>query len=247
MISITERVFRRLIIEAGMVPNESQAALVDDHSNLKRAIIYDRSLFLRDLDFVKFNLRKGKEREETLLDFFNDIMLGFIEISPPESYSGIGYGPCADAWMVAAVAGPGYGKNVYGLGYALSPNGMLIPDRGSVKPKARNAWRSVFAKDVKKVRLDDKYHEHSEEGNEYHTDDPFDDCKLHRDPEDPQLDYAYSGTGEEEALLNKLVDNHYDAFNQIYEQSGDEDLILLAERYLRSAVAKFWKTHYFDS
>ena len=247
MRTITERVFRRLINEAGMIPNESQAALIDDLGDLKRAIIYDRDLFLRDLDFVKFNLKRGSERAEVMGDFFYDIMLAFIEITPPESVGGQSYGPCAGAWMVSAVAGPGYGRNIYGLGYALSPSGVLVPDRSSVKPKARDAWRKVFAKPVKKLQLDDREHAHSEKGNEYHTDDPFDDCRLHLDTEDPQLDYAYSGTGEEEALLNKLEQNHYDTVNRLYEQQGDEDLILAAEGYLRRAVAKFWKVHYFDS
>lgn len=238
MKNITERVLRRLLRESAG-GSGSQAAFVTDLGDLKRAIIYDRDLLLRDVDYVKHNLEKrGKE---FLTPFFHDIMLAFIEITPPESAGGQSYGPCAGAWMVSAVAGPGYGKNIYGIGYALSPNGVLVPDRSSVKPSARGAWGKVSASGRGRIRLDDRDHQHSEEGNEYHTDDKSDDCKLHMDPDDPQLDYAYQSTGSEAALLSSLVKNHDDTMNQL----GDLYLIADVEGLLTKAVAPFWQEHYF--
>ena len=125
----------------------------------------------------------------------------------------------------------------------MTPNGLLVPDRSSVKPKARNAWKKVAASGRGRVRLDDRNHQHSEEGNEYHTDDPSDDCRLHQDPEDPQLDYAYQSDGSESALLSTLTKNHEDMMNQL----GDIYLIADVEKALVKAVDSFWKEHYYES
>ena len=237
---IVERVFERLLKESEGGAGNS-AALVQDLGDLKRAIIYDKGLLLRDIEYVKQSLEK--RGMEFLIPFFHDIMLAFIEITPPESAGGQSYGPCAGAWMVSAVAGPGFGKSIYGLGYAMTPNGLLVPDRSSVKPKARNAWKKVAASGRGRVRLDDRNHQHSEEGNEYHTDDPSDDCRLHQDPEDPQLDYAYQSDGSESALLSTLTKNHEDMMNQL----GDIYLIADVEKALVKAVDSFWKEHYYES
>jgi hypothetical protein len=238
MKNITEKVFRRLLREAS-VGTGNQAAFVEDLGDLKRAIIYDKSLLLRDVEYVKRSLEeKGKE---FLVPFFHDIMLAFIEITPPESAGGNPYGPCAGAWMVSAVAGPGYRDTIYGLGYALSPNGLLVPDRSSVKPRARNAWKRDAASGRERIQLDDREHDHEEPGNEYHTDDPSDDCKLHMDLDDPQLDFAYRASGSEVALLNSLTANHDDTMNQL----GDLYLIADVENLLTKAVAPFWNKHYF--
>jgi len=234
--SIYERVVRRLLRESS---GESQAAFVQDLGDLKRAIMYDSSLLLRDPEYVK--RMWDEKKNDALVSFFLDTLLAFIEITTPASAGGNSYGPCAGAWMVSAVAGPGYRDTIYGLGYALSPSGLLVPDRSSVKSRARSAWKRDASSGRARIRLDDREHDHKEPGNEYHTDDPSDDCKLHLDPDNPQLDFAYNVSGEESNLLFTLAGNHEDTMHQF----GDPYLISVVERHLVKAVAPFWNKHYF--
>jgi hypothetical protein len=173
--------------------------------------------------------------------FVNHIIKGFIEVGKPKPMRG----NCNDAWQVYAAAGPGFGKIVYGVGYALSPTGKLIPDRGSVSDSAEAAWEKVSASSRKRKRLDDQRHQHDRVGNEYHTDDPSDDCKVLLDfqGKDRQfLNYSYESEGWEKGLLSQLQANHESVISALNPEILEVSEL---EKFLAYSSQKFFEKHYF--
>ena len=138
-------------------------------------------------------------------------VVGVVQISEPKG------APCRGAWMIRAIAGPG--KIMYGLSYAMSPTGLIVPDRSSVSPSATAAWRGYSAKATSgnMLPLDDASM-HTSSGKSKgphpnHTDDPEDDCFTSHDEE--FLNAAYRGPGGEKALLDRLTNNHERAMKMI--------------------------------
>ena len=131
-------------------------------------------------------------------------VVGVVQISEPKG------APCRGAWMIRAITGPG--KIMYGLAYAMSPTGLIVPDRSSVSPTAAAAWRgySTKASPENVLPLDDASM-HTPSGKSKgphpnHTPDPMDDCFTSHDEE--FLNAAYRGPGGEKALLDRLTNNH---------------------------------------
>lgn len=98
--------------------------------------------------------------------------------------------PCNGAWQVSSIAGIGYGKTLYGLGYYLAPGGRLMPDRMFTSKRATSAWTAALGRGkLKGFPLDDI--------SEPRTEDPNDDCELQvptkKGGPDPVLDVAYEG------------------------------------------------------
>lgn len=154
--------------------------------------IYDASV-LGDILFD--NPKSGGKHPWKLLV---PCVVGFVCVSPPKN-------PCWNAYEIKAIAGPG--RLVYPVGYATSPSGRLISDRERMTDLAISAWGNMASKNTRKaLRLDDYLHRHDpEDPNDYHTDDPADDCELRKED---FLNFAYESDGTEEGLYNGLVNTH---------------------------------------
>lgn len=107
-------------------------------------------------------------------------------------------GNCNGAWQVKKswARDRGDGRMVYGLGFAMAPDRVLVPDRGSVSPSAGAGWEKVAAKGFPSQPLDN-IRSHDDKGKETfphanHTDDPADDCVLLGDKNRPHLDRSYT-------------------------------------------------------
>ena len=172
------------------------------------------------VDVAKFNEAMSKEKKTSLLTDLDhikvaarDSVVGYIVVGPPNE------GKAWGAWEVTRIAGKGYGKILYSIGYALSPNGLLMPDRVSVSDDARAAWRSA-SKKLKSLPLDPLPPENK-------TETPEDDARFHE-----------PGAGEDEADVEFL--------NRAYVASGDEkkmfdDLVAAGERLEEELTKKIGK------
>ena len=118
-------------------------------------------------------------------------VVGYISCSPPSR------GEAWGAWEVTAAAGKGYGKILYSIGYALSPKGLLMPDRTSVSDDARDAWKKA-SKTHASLELDALPPMNK-------TDTREDDAEVHDEEGFEYLDRAYKATGDENDMLNRLL------------------------------------------
>jgi hypothetical protein len=197
---------RQVITES--VDEQDLAASVKDYLGGKKVIIYDSFLFRTGLTRGSGRLSDIPQHEmtsrlEELAE--RDVIKGYLQVGPPPTTVGtmnqIDTGECYGSWMVYKSAGPGMGKYVYGLGYALSPSGLLIPDRETVSPTAREGWKKQAAKRGKKPLDDITLPVHSRRT----PNDPHDDCS----PQDEDaLNYAYEGGPDDERLLRLLTAEH---------------------------------------
>lgn len=152
---IYDAVVSRLLREAA--ENRELAAYVSASDEEKRhAVVYDPFTFAREL--------AADASEERVFNAAWEAVRGYIMITKPDE-------PCGGAWQVSEVWGPGYGSEVYGLGYVMSPSGILMPDRFAVSKRAAGAW---------------------ERASQFLTRIPLDDCYKHNIPSRPWLDFAYS-------------------------------------------------------
>jgi hypothetical protein len=134
------------------------------------------SLFSR-LDAAKFAATKS--------------VVGYISFGPPE------HGQAWGAWEVTRSAGRGYGKILYAIGYALSPKGLIMPDRRSVSFSARAAWEKA-SKNHDSLPLDALPPENK-------TDTTEDDAEIHDEEDYPFLDRAYKAQGWEKGTVSRLI------------------------------------------
>ena len=116
------------------------------------------------------------------------IVKGYASFHKPDQ-------PCKDAWEVFSIAGIGYGKLLYGLGYSLVPTGRLMPSRTFSSPRAKEAWGKQVGK-LKSYPLDDIS---APEEKKRTPKDPSDDCELQKPimngGPDHVMDAAYEGGG----------------------------------------------------
>ena len=192
---LASKIYARLLAEA--VSTSNLAVLVDEGSQQKRAVIYNIT------QLMKFASEGGDfDDPEAAVDA--GVVEGYIMIEKPKD-------PCNRAWEVKFTAGPGLGKIVYGIGYALSPSGALISDRSSVSSAAVGGWSKAFSSDRPKKPLDDM--SHPAPGSDrfhdaHHTeDDASDDCKPSRQSIE-LLNYSYHAEGWEKPMLNSLKAAH---------------------------------------
>lgn len=157
---------------------------------------------------------------------------GYIRITRPDR-------PCNGAWEVTSAWGPGIGKTVYGLGFALSPTGLLMPDRLGVLPPAVAGWEKQSNRKMK--ALDN--HKHPPTGadpfhDEHHTEDPSDDCRMNKDGID-FLNYTYEAQGWEAGMLNSMVTRHEEAMAGVSSpEDVEETLFDSARRKFGEALKK---------
>lgn len=226
---IVGRVYDRLLSES--VSSSNRAALVDNGSRSKRAVIYNIS---RLMQYVKaggdFN------NPEDVVDY--GIVEGYIMIEKPRE-------SCNRAWEVKFSVGPGLGKMVYGVGYAMSPSGALISDRQNVSSAARTGWNKAYGGETRsKKPLDDFRHPASGE-NEFHgrhhtEDDKSDDCKTFGNAD--YLNYSYSSEGWEKPMLRSLEASHDGVITMLAEINME--LPLIFTRRIFAAANHFFDTHY---
>ena len=188
---LLESIYKRLLKEAslGEFNTTGMAAVVDESGSSKIAVVY------------KVDAIESYKDVSTQIDLSS--IVGFVKIAPPRG------APCRGAWQVKAIVGPG--KLVYGLAYAMSPTGLIVPDRSEVSPSASNAWKGYAAKtDPKNILpLDDADHPKrgtDKQHDKYHTEDPNDDCYTAHSED--HLNAAYRGPGGESELLDRLMDSH---------------------------------------
>lgn len=151
-------------------------------------------LFKYDFLYAAMSRRKTDE------DIFNflknnifDSVVGYGVFTRPEK--GEAYG----AYEVTHAAAPGLGKILYGMGYGLSPTGLLMPDRdkNAVSPDAEQAWKRAST-GRKSLKLDALPPNNK-------TMNPEDDAVLHDVPGKEHLDRAYKSQGWEKSMTINLT------------------------------------------
>ena len=194
---IVERVYRRLLREGSGVGGE--LAVCVSHVSSVRVVA------------TVYRVGEVLERWRDVSGVDSSCIVGWLDLRKPSG------APCRGAWMVAGVAGPG--RLVYGLAYALSPTGLVVPDRSSVSPSAKAAWRAYAVKAAARdavYPLDDADHPApgvSAYHDAHHTEDPSDDCYTYHDED--YLNAAYEGPGDEDAVLKRLQIAHKAAMAQV--------------------------------
>jgi hypothetical protein len=180
--------FAAFVGESFFNPDAKEAVLVDTKKfdeEFKKAKKSNK--LFTDLDAVKIAARSS--------------VVGYISVGPPLRGSAWG------AWEVTRSAGRGYGKIVYGMGYALSPRGLLIPDRTSVSDDARSAWEKA-SKTRDSLQLDAMPPENR-------TDTREDDTDIHDEEDYEYLDRAYKAQGWEKGMMSSLMDSGTDLESKI--------------------------------
>lgn len=202
---------RKIIREAIGGP-DVLAAAVRAHEDQASAVVYSPSALLSALRTEPFDM--------------GSVVRGYIQISKPNK-------PCNGAWEVTSAWGPGIGEMIYDLGFALSPTGILMPDRLGVLPRAVARWEKQSGRKMK--ALDN--HKHPPKGTDpfhdkHHTEDPSDDCRMNKDGFD-FLNYSYEAQGGEKGMLKSMVTRHEEAMAGV---SSPEDV---EEALFDSARSKF--------
>ncbi len=231
------------------------AFIYRDESNVKGVAIYEVEVLKNKIQEISDSDPNNLTMSFLSKIILNDVMRGIIEIRAP-------YEPCNKAWSVAYIAGPGYGDTLYKLAFAISPTHRLSPDRAMVKIGARKRWRKMYAAGLRnKIRFDDTYHEHPR-GDDSHTEDESDDCRVHSsahdaaggyaadsDPNEPidQLNYAYEALESDLTLFQELKNVSDQAISKIVKINkgfNEEAMIKSLEYLFKDNKLAFFKKHY---
>lgn len=232
---IAERVLRRLLKESSSADLTGLAALIDTSGD-PTAIIYSHKVVTDNLPGPDLKTKPIWDRTENF--YMTQVIKGLVKIQAPP-------GPCDDAWQTRYTVGPGLGKLVYGLGYALSPSGKLMASRekgrageAKVTASAQGGWAKAFQKkDRIGRRLDDI---ELPQDRRLTPDDPTDDCVL-QDPkgEDNPINYSYKAEGWETGALRSLRAVHRQVMAEI---PPEFQKAFIAK--LETGAAAFWKNNY---
>ena len=233
---IIENVFGRLWdkVRGKKEPQQSRnngqlAAFVKKYSSQAIAVLYDRDAAI---NFEKARINAGGAvLPNTAKEYSHNIIKGMIGIRPPAQ-------PCWGAWEVEHAAGPGQGKILYGIAYALSPNGRLMADRRKVSADARDAWKSVAEKGARKYMQFDDFENPK-------TPIKDDDCKVYKGMRGwgkSHLNAAYETEGWENAKLAELQRSHESMKNEA--MYIEYDLGERIERNLALFKTLYWNRLY---
>lgn len=203
--AILERIYRRILSEAGAPDVSAYGAVVVEDADLRTASIYDlvsAEGVLRG--WTTLDEGDGDELQAAL----EGTIVGYVEISEPKD-------PCWDAYKISGIIGPG--KLVYGVAYALSPSGLIIPGRNDMTPQAVAAWKGMASKVTA--------------GNSERKVLPCNGEGLREDED--ALNYAYGGEGWETTALAGMERQHWALRKRFGRQGGT-----LLDDVLMSAGAK---------
>lgn len=194
---------RQLIREA--LESSSLSLYVYDEAGhtgapVKKVILYSPDEIFADLTtFMKKSFLLDEDP--------TGIVKGYARFQQPEN-------PCNGAWEVTSIAGRGLGKILYGLGYSLTPNHRLMPDRHYTSGEAKKAWQSAASKGLRGIPLDNL-------SGTLTPDNEEDDCELQMPIEfdeegnidssggpDPLLDVAYEGGELGGGQIEKMLSAH---------------------------------------
>jgi len=232
--TIYERVMRRLLSEeeSALGKVTGLGALVVRDGEMKRAYLYDTNALIDYLRYgdefidVPHEMKPLAYRQEMTVVAVNRIVKGYIAVWNQTK--------CHGADIVAFSVGPGFGKEVYGMGYALSKNGLLTSDRGSVSGSARQAWKKVADSGRKRHKFDDELSPQ--------TPPKEDDCSVFHDEHKEHLNYAYEAEGWERDMLRYLEAQHEATMKELSDIPNVRNEV----KDLISSVARneFWSRHY---
>jgi hypothetical protein len=133
---------------------------------------------------ARHNRDSGNDREGGMYAALESSIVGQIQVGEIEPERG----DCLGSWQVGTVAGPGYGEILYGIGFGVSPKGLLTADRMNVSQAALRVWER-------------------QTGRRRH---PFealsrrDAASCTRYPKHPALNYAYEAEGWEKPMVKRL-------------------------------------------
>lgn len=236
------KILRRLLRESSAPSADGRAVYAWSEGDMRSAIIYDTIAFF---EFFELQREDPVEWDETatpaIVYFMEEVIKGYIMIQPPKN-------PCWKAWEVKAVASGADAKTTYGVGYAMSDNGLLSSDRKSVSAAAASAWAGVFGR---KKRKSLEFDDISLPVEKRRTPDfPGDDCDLYRgdtgqeDPtKTPQLQRAYESEGWEDGLFIELKDNHRQFKRNVTAAFGGDVAGQIVD-ILDNMTDYYWDVHY---
>ena len=170
------------------------------------------------------------------LEIPNYVLKGYAAFGQPEN-------PCNGAWEVYSIAGVGYGKLLYGIGYYLSPLGRLMPDRHFTSSIAKRAWAKSAPK-MNGFTLDDVENPKTPEKK--------DDCEVRVPTEkggpDPVLDKAYEGPPVDPGPMVDRHEETVDKLTKIFNDLGDnlsrQDVEKMLGDMFRKASTKFFMSEF---
>lgn len=200
----------RRIIQEALHTSGGLAAAVRAYNVQATVVVYSADDLLSTVELKPIDLSAAL--------YSNNVPRGYIRITRPDK-------PCNGAWEVTSAWGPGIGKTIYGLGFALSPTGILMPDRLGVLPPAVGGWKKQSNRNMK--ALDS--HKHPPKGtdpfhDEHHTEDPSDDCRMNKDGID-FLNYSYEAQGWEAGVLDSMVTRHEETMTGVSSPEDVEDAL----------------------
>lgn len=198
----------RSLIREALEPNRLALYTYPEDSRGRRVIkvvLYSPAEILSDVE---------KFKKESFLYDQDDtgIVKGYARFQEPEH-------PCNGAWEVTSIAGPGLGKILYGLGYSLTPNGRLMPDRHYTTNAGKQAWSRASWSRLSGIPLDDEI-------GSLTPDNPDDDCELQKPIEaggpDPLLDVAYEGGELGGGQVAGMRATHWSTVDELEESGIDQ-------------------------
>lgn len=209
--SLTQRIFQRLLRESQEEREErgrrrlaqasGLAVCHETHGTITQAIVYEPARLLEFIDEITDPNDEGNAMN-VILDW---VIRGVIEIIHPNS-------PCNGARVVAAsaVKRKGDGGLIYGVAFALSPKGILTPDRHSVSEPAQDGWIKQASRGGKPFDDASLPPEQQRTPN-----DPSDDCRIHKKGDGCRthldldaLNRSYEDEGWEKGMFRKMEDTH---------------------------------------
>lgn len=211
MHTIFEKVLRRLLRES-KGSTDGLAVLTFNSQVGRTAILYDPADLVQNFE----EILHPDQRTRFFEDYgVADILKGVVAIRKVPEWNGKCYG----AWQIDYIAGPGWGHILYPVAQALTPEGLLTPDRSSVSDDASSAWEKSLKLGRPRKKFDNM--------KDPKTPPTEDDCKI--DPERDHLNWAYGPKGGEAGLFDTLKGNHETAMSKIPEDSRAKIISILKE------------------
>lgn len=241
---ITESVLRRLLRESQeekeergrrrMAQAAGLAACAEKMGTITQAVIYDPRKLMELIE----ELTDREEVDEAVNVALNLVIQGVVELTEPNW-------PCNGARVItaSAVKNKGDGGLVYGVGFALSPKGILTPDRHSVSHSAQRGWMKQTSRGGR------PFDDASLPPEKQRTpDDTSDDCRIHKGKDgcgthvpgaEPALNRSYEEEGWEKPLFRKLQDAHDKTMQTLTQAQKDQATYVLFRSF-----DSFFNEHY---